>query len=127
MLEAVARAPDFTWDLELEMTNVFELLGEIRRRPSLYLDADEEHRFVQLRCLEHMLRGYALALSVHGIEEPVGDFNRGFIAYLREVKGWGAEFGWVNAIQRAVGGDEEKMWDWSWKLIDEYRESLRNV
>jgi hypothetical protein len=50
--------------------SVFDLLEDIRKRPAMYVGLDASDRAGQLRNLELLLAGYAMALDRHGIVEP---------------------------------------------------------
>ena len=105
------------------MATVFDLLAAIRERPSMYVGEDDASRGNQLRNLELLLHGYALAVRLHGLDEPVKNLPHEFAEYLRAKHDWSAAAGPVAAIREASGSDEEA-WEVFWTLLDEYRGSL---
>lgn len=105
------------------MSTVFDLLDEIRKRPSMYVGGDDRDRVRQLQALEHILYGYATALEYHGIHEPVADFLGEFSEYLRITRRWGLSCGPTAAIVDATATEQEA-WDLFWALVDEFRVSL---
>ena len=105
------------------MASVFDLLEEIRKRPTMYVGYDESKRAMQLQTVETLVNGYQLALRNHNIKEPVSDFNREFARYLLKTKGWCDSCGPVVAIREAAKSDEEA-WELFWKLVDEFRSTV---
>jgi hypothetical protein len=108
------------------MASVFDLLDEIRKRPTMYVGYDESKRILQLQGLEMLLAGYRIALYNHNITERVSNFNREFGEYLRETKGWSASCGPVAAIREATKSQEEA-WELFWKLVDEFRSTVNEA
>ncbi|WP_223641967.1 hypothetical protein [Corallococcus sp. EGB] len=104
--------------------NVFDLLESIRKRPGMYLGGDDSQRVLLLRNLEHLLSGYSLALGAHGAPEAGFRFLWNFADYLSETRGWSASCGPISMIVKA-GRRKHDVWTLFWKLVDEYRESLR--
>lgn len=106
------------------MASVFDLLDEIRKRPSMYVGyGDKSERALQLRALETLMDGYSLALRNHNIQEQTSDFNRDFGAYLSATKGWSISCGPVVAILQAAKSDEGA-WVLYWKLVDKFRSTV---
>jgi hypothetical protein len=108
------------------MASVFDLLDEIRKRPTMYVGYDESKRALQLQTLEMLMAGYRMALYNHNIKERVSDFNREFARYLLETKGWCDSCGPVVAILQAAKSEEEA-WDLYWKLVDEFRSTVETA
>jgi hypothetical protein len=108
---------------EVLMASVFDLLDEIRKRPTMYVGYDESKRAMQLRALEMLMDGYSLALRNHHIQERVADFNREFGTYLWEVKGWSASCGPVVAILE-VTKSEAEAWELFWRMVEEFRRTV---
>ncbi|WP_240359444.1 hypothetical protein [Pyxidicoccus trucidator] len=100
--------------------SIFDLLEEVRRRPSMYVDGDESQGALRLRSLEQLIHGYSLALRQHGIQESVVDFPRDFGAFLWETREWSASAGIAAAVLRAAGS-EEAAWELFWRLVEEFR------
>lgn len=101
--------------------NVFDLLERVRDRPSAYIgDTDSGRRLYDL---ELLLNGYALALEMHGIGEPAGDFQRTFSKYLADRFAWSTACGPSAAIREASQTDDEA-WTRYFQLVDEFRSSL---
>jgi hypothetical protein len=99
---------------------IFDLLEEIESRPTMYVSGSTAQ---QLRDLELLLGGYVIALEMHGVAEPGGDFLAGFGQFLYESRGWSASCGPVQAIRDQVAGDDEA-WRMVWILAREYREKV---
>jgi hypothetical protein len=108
------------------MASVFELLDEIRKRPSLYVGYDESKRVLQLKAIETLMDGYSLALRNHNIQERTSDFNQDFDAYLSATKGWSVSCGPVVAILQATKNEEEA-WELFWQLVDEFRATVKGA
>lgn len=106
------------------MTSVFDILDAIEKRPSMYVGASNAERGTQLRNLEMLLGGYALAVQQHDLQEPVKDFPREFAAFLHKRFGWSAEAGPVAAI-RDASQDDEDAWQKFWALTKEFRKSIQ--
>jgi hypothetical protein len=102
------------------MDTVFDLLDEVRKRPTMYVGWDEQHRVRQLQDLECLLSGYTIALRYHSIREPVTDFVREFGEYLHRTRNWSASCGPTAAIVDATANQQEA-WDLFWRLVDEFR------
>ena len=107
------------------MRTVFDLLKQIEQRPSMYIGADDE-RERQLRNLEMLLHGYALALWQHGLDEPGGDFLQSFGAYLRERFGWSISAGPIAAVLRETGSATDA-WRTFWAQVWEFRASVEST
>lgn len=105
------------------MASVFEVLDQIRKRPSMYIGGDESRRSMQLENLEQLLTGYTLALRQHDIQEHVVDFNQEFGSFLWKTKGWSASCGPVAAIRERSATDEDA-WELFWRLVDEFRTTV---
>ena len=105
------------------MASVFDLLDEIRKRPTMYVGYDETKRALQLQGLEMLLAGYGMALYYHNIKEPGSSFNRKFGVYIEETKGWSMSCGPVAAILEAAK-NEEGAWKLYWKMVDEFRSTV---
>lgn len=108
------------------MATVFDLLDEIRKRPTMYVGYDESKRALQLQGLEMLLAGYRMALYNHNIKEPVSNFNREFGMYLLETKGWCDSCGPVVAILEAAKSEEEA-WELFWRMVDEFRATINEA
>jgi hypothetical protein len=108
------------------MASVFDLLDEIRKRPTLYVGYDESKRALQLQGLEMLLAGYRMALHNHNIKERVSNFNREFGRYLSETKGWSSSCGPVAAILQAATSEEEA-WELFWTMVDEFRSAVEKT
>jgi hypothetical protein len=111
---------------EKRMASVFDVLDEIRKRPTMYVGYDESKRAKQLQTIETLMDGYSLALRNHDIQEHVRDFNREFGAYLWETREWSASCGPIAAIREAAENDEDA-WHMFWKLVDEFRSTVEAV
>lgn len=108
------------------MASIFDLLDEIRKRPTMYVGYDESNRAMQLQTVETLVDGYRLALSNHNIKERVSDFNRDFARYLLETKGWCDSCGPVVAILQAAKSEEEA-WEVFWRMVDEFRSTVEKA
>lgn len=102
------------------MPSVFDLLEEIRQRPTMFLGGEESQRGLQLRNLELVLSGYSLAVKRHHLQGRVVDFNQEFGAYLRRSRGWSASCGPVAAVLEA-SQSEQSAWDTYWELVHAFR------
>lgn len=98
---------------------VFELLREIQRRPTMFVGASNADRGQQLKNIELLLNGYALAVKSHDLNQDI-DFPREFGAYLHERFGWSASAGPVAAVRDAAKSDDDA-WQSFWVLVEEFR------
>jgi hypothetical protein len=89
----------------------------------MFVGASDVERGEQLRNLEMILNGYALAVHHHHLQEPVTDFPRQFATYLSDRFGWSAAAGPIAAVRDASSNDEEA-WNTFWRLVSEFRASL---
>lgn len=89
----------------------------------MYVGASNAERGEQLRNLELLLAGYAIAIARHDVQEPVKDFPRAFADYLSMRFGWSAAAGPVAAIRDAAQ-DDEAAWQKFWTLVEEFRKSV---
>src|SRR5262245_48093933 len=103
--------------------DVFDVLDEIRLRPSMFLGGADDRRDEQMRNLELVMSGYALALRVHRIDEKVADFQRDFSKYLYERYGWSMSCGPMAGILIATSNGDDA-WRQLWLLVDEFRQSV---
>ena len=101
------------------MASIFNVLAEIRKRPSMYLGGDED-RVRQLQEMETLLAGYSLALQEHRASDSVENFGREFCDFLRQTRGWSTSCGFADAFRVGTPTDEEA-WNLFWKLLDEFR------
>lgn len=108
------------------MASIFEVLEAIEKRPSMYVGASNSERGEQLRNLELLLHGYAIAVDSHGLSEPVQDFPKAFAEYLYKRFEWSASAGPVAAIKDAAKSDEDA-WQMFWKLVKDFRNSLQGT
>jgi hypothetical protein len=73
-----------------------------------------------LRDPQNILIGYAIALAVHGVDEPFTLSPGGpFAEWLRARRGWSMSCGWADAIERHGGGEDSLTV--FFRLWDEYR------
>lgn len=103
--------------------DIFDLLDQIKRRPSMYVGGSDSQRGEQLRNLELLLHGYSMALSGHQIQERVNDFPREFSTYLHARFGWSTACGPAAAVRDASSTDNEA-WEMFWRLAAEFQASL---
>ena len=103
--------------------DVFDLLEQVKQRPSMYVGASNDQRGAQLRNLELILHGYAIALDRHQVRERVVDFPREFSKYLHTRFGWSAACGPVAAVRGAAESDEVA-WEMFWQLVTDFRASV---
>lgn len=101
--------------------DVFDLLDEVRARPSMYIRFDVPER--RLEDLQYILFGYSMAIESHRIEECGRSFMRNFGHFIRRVRGWSVSAGVVVAIRSNCAGEDEA-WSMFWSLVDEYREEV---
>ncbi|MGW4211562.1 hypothetical protein ACWEIJ_26450 [Lentzea sp. NPDC004789] len=101
-----------------EHADVYGLLQEIRLRPGMWI------REGRLPELETTLRGYGMALEVHGIGEqfPFGAHGA-FNDWLAARFGWGMSCGWAHAIEQNAGPEDPL--ELFFRLVDEYRADPR--
>lgn len=106
------------------MRHVFDVLKMISQRPYMYLGGDAQTDRFELLCrVEVLLFGYSLAVSIHGGEEPVADFHRGFSQWLTSAYRWDLTCGPTGALMQHTSGPEEA-WKRFWELVDEYQQHL---
>ena len=103
------------------VSNIFDWLDEVRRRPEMYLGDVNS-----LASLEAMIWGYEAAISIHRIEEPTPRFDRTFLSWVRLRRGWSTSLGWADAIHRAVREGQRPL-DLFFELVDEYRKVTPQV
>src|SRR5262245_16586861 len=103
--------------------SVFDLLDEIRKRPTSYVGESNAERAKQLYNLDMLLARYGLALEQHGIEERVSSFHGEFGTYLRRRFAWSMSCGPIAAVRNASRDDDEA-WERLWTLIEEFRDGL---
>ena len=103
------------------MTEVFELLEDIRRRPYSFLNNEKS-----LKLLRAFLAGYDLGIIARGdtcgIFGDLRPFNNWVAAELGFTQGTS---GWHNMI-RARSNSDEEAFDYFYELLDRYRSGLRN-
>jgi hypothetical protein len=105
------------------MESIFTLLEKIRERPGMFVGATEHDPRLRLTALAHLLNGYAIAVGVHQVTEPVRDFPRAFRDYLRESRGWDGSGGAVDAVARAARNDADA-WELFFALAEEFRATI---
>ena len=105
------------------MPDVFTLLDEIRRRPTMYVGGDEQDRSGQLASIETLLYGYSLAVELHGIDDPGRDFVKAFATYLHDRFGWSTALGPAVAVIDGTAHDSDPL-ERCWLLIDDFRQHL---
>jgi hypothetical protein len=76
--------------------------------------------------LEAILDGYSYALEAHGVAEHGVRFNQAFADYLWQTRGWTRAQGAFYAVWRACNENDEEAWERYWRLIWEYRDSIKN-
>ncbi len=96
---------------------IFDLLDEVRRRPSMFVRG--------IRELEDLVHGYLTALHVHSIDEGVPDMGRHFATWLQLRTGWSLSAGWAYAIRTHHREGTDPL-DRFFELMDLYRQ-LRPV
>jgi hypothetical protein len=101
---------------------IFEVLEDIRKRPTMYVGESNSERGKQLCNLDLLLQGYALAIEHHRIVEDIADFPKAFGSYLHERFGWSVSAGPVAAIRDATMTDDEA-WTRFWQLVTEFQSS----
>lgn len=99
--------------------SVFDLLDEIRARPSMFL------RNSSLEDLQTLLFGYYAALDVHGLVEPVPKMDRHFLFWMEYRTGWSLCTGWAVALTSRYGTSERALEEF-FNFADEFRR-LRSV
>jgi len=105
------------------MPSIFQVLDAIRERPGMYLSWSDSERAEQLRDLRKLLDGYAMAVHVHQLEEPVENFPRAFGDYLFKKFGWSGARGPIQAIRDHAASDEDA-WTQFWKLVSAFKADL---
>ena len=103
--------------------SVFDLLDRIRQRPGMYVGGTDSEPGPRLDALSLLLAGYALAVHMHEIDEPVQDFPRAFGDYLLRTRDWSASCGPITAVRRAAKSDSAA-WDLFFVLVDEFRPTV---
>jgi len=101
--------------------SLFDVLDAIERRPSMFLGADPDTREIQLDRLEMLIVGYELALGVHRIAEPGGDFFRKFAEFVRESYGLDTTCGPIAAIKLNSATGEDA-WRTLWTALRRYKD-----
>jgi len=102
------------------MTSVFDLLDDVRKRPSMFVGWDEWERRRQLEALESMLFGYQRAVVQHGLDDPGRALLTGFGDYLQARFGWSMSCGPIGAILEH-SPTEQEAWTRFWVLLDDYK------
>jgi len=103
--------------------SVFDILEAVRSRPAMYVGGSDADRAGQLRTLEVLLQGYAMAVNQHGLRDAVADFNRDFGSYLYRRFGWSMSTGPVAAILD-VEADGDAAWERYWHLVDDFKREV---
>lgn len=105
------------------MASIFDILDAIKHRPSMYVGGSNEERGEQLRNLDWLLNGYALAVEHHGIQDSPRDFPRQFAEFLHAKHGWSTASGPVAAIRSNTKSDMEA-WEQFFINAEEFRRTL---
>lgn len=105
------------------MPSIFHTLELIRQAPSMYLGSDSQQRGLQLRHLEMVINGYALALAEHGLKESGEDFMLGLQNHLERSKTWDMSQGPIAAIVHNMVS-EAGAWDFFWQTVHDYEKSV---
>ena len=100
------------------MATIFDLLNEVRNRPSMYVGWSD--RKAQLQHLESILYGYERALGAHDIDEPGVGFSRAFMDYLTETQGWDTTCG-IAATLLENCSNEAQAWERFWEVVEQFR------
>jgi hypothetical protein len=106
------------------MPSVFDLLEDVKKRPSMYVGWDSTERGKQLLSLEMLLMGYGHAVERHGVEDPGKDILRELGRYIFKQYGWSVSCGPIAAIRANVKSDDEA-WELFWRLLDEFKNAPR--
>lgn len=102
------------------MRTIFDLLDEIKKRPSMFLGGGSEDISLQLDNLQFVIFGYEWALEIHGIDEPGINFSRNLAEYMRQQFNTSTSCGPVGAVRTMCGSDAEA-WEKFWEVIDKFR------
>jgi hypothetical protein len=115
-----------TWE-PTRISNVFEWLDEVRKRPGMYIRASGNDRDgASLDHLESMLWGYEAAIRAHRIDESTPRFTHSFLWWVRLRRGWSMSAGWAKAVVRSVREGQQPL-DLFFELVDEYRQVTPRV
>jgi len=110
-----ARTPP--WPLS-ELTDVYDLLEEVRLRPSMWV------RRSSLQHLDSLLTGYRVALEIHGVQEEFDFLHTGpFAQWLWKRLGmsFSSSLGWAVEIERAAEAADVPAMELFFDLLDEFR------
>lgn len=105
------------------MPSVFDLLEQIEKRPSMFVGGAPDEYAGRLDEIETLLAGYAMAVRLHGLKEPLEDFQRAFSDYLQKRFKWGLEVGFASAIRKA-SKDDKDAWRRFWVLTKDFRKTV---
>ncbi|HEX5271960.1 MAG TPA: hypothetical protein VFW33_15785, partial [Gemmataceae bacterium] len=94
-----------------------DYLQKVRQRPLMYV------RDWSLEELETWCRGYAVALSNHGIEEFGTHFNEQFSDYLWKQYGWSMCRSWARGVREQSRTPEEAFHRF-FELLEEFKQHL---
>ncbi len=93
-------------------SNNFTFLDQVRDRRTMYVES--------LSDLQSLIWGYYVALSQHGIVEPVPAMNHHFEIWVYYRTGWSAALGWAKTIERDIQSSDEQFKKF-FSLVDEYK------
>jgi hypothetical protein len=100
--------------------SLFAILELVEKRPAMYVGFSESERGDQLRNLEMLIIGYALAVRQYGLRDAGWEAYVSFPDYLEERFGWSMSCGPIAAI-RSASPDDRDAWERFWALLREFR------